>query len=234
MSDLHYRTSHSSPHIPEASKPSADLSTPEFAMASSVDDERPTAVNVRRLSTLWENHGTIHINNQPETTAIPEESTTPENPTPIEPPSPTKTSKESSHFWHPPNLAPILPTNTRPKHERTESTESTASETSQASSSTAVEDEKASEAGNLNTKSADDKGSATASVTQIEDTNIFNNPNNSDSPEEPPYHVFTKKEKWLVTVIIALAGLFSPLSSNIYFPALGAIANVSHSPHIPA
>ncbi|KAK4220308.1 major facilitator superfamily domain-containing protein [Rhypophila decipiens] len=41
---------------------------------------------------------------------------------------------------------------------------------------------------------------------------------------EPPYHVFTRKEKWALVYIVSLAGLFSPLSSNIYFPALGAIA----------
>ncbi|KAK3397523.1 major facilitator superfamily domain-containing protein [Sordaria brevicollis] len=195
-------------------------------MASSVDDERPIAVgDVRRLSTFWENHGTIHIN-QPET-AIPEDATS------IEPPSPSKTSrKKSTLLWHPPNLASILPSPTRPKHERTESSESSSSETSQASSSTAVEDEKAFEAGDKD-KLADDKGSATASITQVEDSNIFNdnpNGNSQHSPgEEPPYHVFTKNEKWLVTVIIALAGLFSPLSSNIYFPALGAIADAIHT-----
>ncbi|KAF4774379.1 major facilitator superfamily transporter [Colletotrichum scovillei] len=41
---------------------------------------------------------------------------------------------------------------------------------------------------------------------------------------EPPYHVFTKKQKWVVIVIIGAAGLFSGLSSNIYFPALDTIA----------
>ncbi|KAK1721095.1 LOW QUALITY PROTEIN: hypothetical protein BDP67DRAFT_594252 [Colletotrichum lupini] len=41
---------------------------------------------------------------------------------------------------------------------------------------------------------------------------------------EPPYHVFTKKQKWVVIVIIGAAGLFSGLSSNIYFLALDTIA----------
>ncbi|KAJ4383124.1 hypothetical protein N0V85_008489 [Neurospora sp. IMI 360204] len=181
-------------------------------MESSVDDKRPTPVDVQRLSTIWENRGTIHVmgdsTNQSETT-VPD-------PTPdltsIEPPSPTGSKK--SHFWHlesPPNLASILP-NSRPKHERTESTESGSS---QGSSSTEV-DEKF-EAGGKS-----EKASATATVTEIEDIN-------HSRPPEPPYHVFTKKEKWLVTAIIAVAGLFSPLSSNIYFPALGAIANAIHT-----
>ncbi|KAK3693414.1 major facilitator superfamily domain-containing protein [Podospora appendiculata] len=43
-------------------------------------------------------------------------------------------------------------------------------------------------------------------------------------PGPPPYHVFTTRQKWQLVYIVSLAGLFSPLSSNIYFPALGAIA----------
>ncbi|PVH89914.1 MFS general substrate transporter [Cadophora sp. DSE1049] len=41
---------------------------------------------------------------------------------------------------------------------------------------------------------------------------------------DPPYHVFTLAKKKQLVYIVSLAGLFSPLSSNIYFPALGAIA----------
>jgi len=44
---------------------------------------------------------------------------------------------------------------------------------------------------------------------------------------EPPYHVFTRAKKKELVYIVSLAGLFSPLSSNIYFPALGQIAIVS-------
>ncbi|KAK3335215.1 major facilitator superfamily domain-containing protein [Cercophora scortea] len=40
----------------------------------------------------------------------------------------------------------------------------------------------------------------------------------------PPYHIFTTRQKWQLVYIVSLAGLFSPLSSNIYFPALEAIA----------
>ncbi|KAK0745472.1 major facilitator superfamily domain-containing protein [Schizothecium vesticola] len=54
----------------------------------------------------------------------------------------------------------------------------------------------------------------------------------SDTPEvsddqtgtEAPYHVFTIRKKWQVVFIVSLAGLFFSLSSNIYFPALPAIA----------
>ncbi|KAF2085890.1 MFS general substrate transporter [Saccharata proteae CBS 121410] len=52
------------------------------------------------------------------------------------------------------------------------------------------------------------------------------------SEQKPPYHVFDHRRKRLLVYIVSLAGLFSPLSSNIYFPALGAIAkdfNTSYS-----
>lgn len=43
---------------------------------------------------------------------------------------------------------------------------------------------------------------------------------------EASYHVFTLAKKKQLVYIVSLAGLFSPLSSNIYFPALGQIAIV--------
>lgn len=42
-----------------------------------------------------------------------------------------------------------------------------------------------------------------------------------------PYHVFSKGRKRLLVGVIGVAGLFSGLSSNIYFPSLDAIAKVS-------
>lgn len=48
----------------------------------------------------------------------------------------------------------------------------------------------------------------------------------SATPSEEPYHVFGKSQKWFVVVTIGMAGLFSGLSSNIYFPSLDAIAKV--------
>jgi hypothetical protein len=36
----------------------------------------------------------------------------------------------------------------------------------------------------------------------------------------PPYSVFTKKQKAFIVCLTAWAGFFSPLSANIYFPAL--------------
>ncbi|RFU32908.1 hypothetical protein B7463_g3431, partial [Scytalidium lignicola] len=43
---------------------------------------------------------------------------------------------------------------------------------------------------------------------------------------ETPYHVFSAAKKKQLVYIVSLAGLFSPLSSNIYFPALSQIATV--------
>jgi len=48
------------------------------------------------------------------------------------------------------------------------------------------------------------------------------------APEpDQPYHVFSKGRKRLLVGIIGVAGLFSGLSSNIYFPSLDAISKVS-------
>lgn len=45
----------------------------------------------------------------------------------------------------------------------------------------------------------------------------------SDS-QEAQYSVFTKPEKRWVIFLIAMAGFFSPLSANIYFPAINYLA----------
>lgn len=50
------------------------------------------------------------------------------------------------------------------------------------------------------------------------------------APAEMPFHVFSKKIKWYLVIIIGIAGLFSGLSSNIYLPSLSAIAQVISAP----
>lgn len=45
--------------------------------------------------------------------------------------------------------------------------------------------------------------------------------------EDKPFHIFGRRQKWTVVGIIGTAGLFSGLSSNIYFPSLDAISKVS-------
>jgi len=49
----------------------------------------------------------------------------------------------------------------------------------------------------------------------------------SQVPSPPPYHVFSRSRKLQMVCIVSLAAIFSPLSSNIYFPALGVISRVS-------
>jgi hypothetical protein len=42
-----------------------------------------------------------------------------------------------------------------------------------------------------------------------------------------PYHVFGKSKKRIIVYFVSFLAMLSPLSSNIYFPALDAIASVS-------
>lgn len=41
---------------------------------------------------------------------------------------------------------------------------------------------------------------------------------------EPPYSIYTKNEKWVIVMLTAFSGLFSPLTASIYFPAIPAIS----------
>ena len=45
---------------------------------------------------------------------------------------------------------------------------------------------------------------------------------------EPPFSIFSPGEKRFVVVIASLAALFSPLSANIYFPALNTLSEDLH------
>lgn len=48
------------------------------------------------------------------------------------------------------------------------------------------------------------------------------------SPNQPslPYSIYTRGEKWILVGIVSMAGLFSPLPANIYFPAIPTLATV--------
>ncbi|KAM3505616.1 hypothetical protein MY10362_002828 [Beauveria mimosiformis] len=48
------------------------------------------------------------------------------------------------------------------------------------------------------------------------------------APVEIPFHVYSRRVKWYLVIIIGVAGLFSGLSSNIYLPSLSAIAEDLH------
>ncbi|OBZ68525.1 Quinidine resistance protein 1 [Grifola frondosa] len=43
-----------------------------------------------------------------------------------------------------------------------------------------------------------------------------------------PYSVYTPREKWFIVSVAAFAALFSPLTANIYFPAIPTIATAFH------
>ncbi|KAI0319770.1 MFS general substrate transporter [Amylostereum chailletii] len=47
-------------------------------------------------------------------------------------------------------------------------------------------------------------------------------------PTEKAYSVFTSKEKWTIVLMASLAGVFSPLTANVYFPAIPVIASQFH------
>lgn len=54
--------------------------------------------------------------------------------------------------------------------------------------------------------------------------------NNDDLPVvETPYTIFRKPQKLGIVLLVALASIFSPLSSFIYYPALTAIAHDLHT-----
>ncbi|KDQ24734.1 hypothetical protein PLEOSDRAFT_1078768 [Pleurotus ostreatus PC15] len=46
--------------------------------------------------------------------------------------------------------------------------------------------------------------------------------------DHAPYSVYSLREKWFLVAIISFAGLFSPLTANIYLPAIPVIVNAFH------
>jgi multidrug resistance protein len=46
---------------------------------------------------------------------------------------------------------------------------------------------------------------------------------------EKPYTTFTRREQWLITAIMGVAMFFSPMTANIYFPAIPVLAEATSS-----
>ncbi|KAK4868251.1 hypothetical protein LT330_007449 [Penicillium expansum] len=65
-----------------------------------------------------------------------------------------------------------------------------------------------------------DEKHVSVSATPAESTDV-----ESQVLESPPYHVFTRSRKLWIVIIVSFAAIFSPLSSNIYFPALTDVSN---------
>ncbi|KAJ7090856.1 MFS general substrate transporter [Mycena belliarum] len=53
-------------------------------------------------------------------------------------------------------------------------------------------------------------------------------PTDKEETETEPYSIYTRRGKWFIVALTAFGGLFSPLSSNIYFPAIPTLASVFH------
>jgi hypothetical protein len=71
------------------------------------------------------------------------------------------------------------------------------------------------------------KDSSIAEATDLSTTEVSTAPLSLQKTlPEVPHHVFDRRQKRWMVYIVSFAGLFSPLSSNIYFPALGNIARV--------
>jgi hypothetical protein len=49
--------------------------------------------------------------------------------------------------------------------------------------------------------------------------------NRVDEIQTPPYSTFTKSQKRFIVFSASWAGFFSPVSSQIYFPALNSVAD---------
>ncbi|KAJ6594680.1 MFS general substrate transporter [Mycena capillaripes] len=63
--------------------------------------------------------------------------------------------------------------------------------------------------------------------------NDFTSNHVSDVKEErhvavEPYSIYTRREKWFIVALIGLGGLFSPLTSNIYFPVIPTLSEDFH------
>ncbi|OAP62858.1 hypothetical protein AYL99_02085 [Fonsecaea erecta] len=62
------------------------------------------------------------------------------------------------------------------------------------------------------------------------DDDKFENTDEEDAPTTSGMHytVFTRRERWLITVIMGVAMFFSPMTANIYFPAIPQLSAAMH------
>nr|AAZ14930.1 quinidine resistance protein-like protein [Coprinellus disseminatus] len=58
----------------------------------------------------------------------------------------------------------------------------------------------------------------------IKDGSAINSATDTERTSDEKHSIFTKTEKWIIVSLIALAGLYSPLTANIYFPAIPALS----------
>lgn len=61
---------------------------------------------------------------------------------------------------------------------------------------------------------------------ELNDPVIEKSPAHTPTPEQQPYSIYTRGEKWWLVAIVALAGFLSPLPATIYFPAIPQLTKV--------
>ncbi|KAF7334766.1 MFS domain-containing protein [Mycena sanguinolenta] len=63
----------------------------------------------------------------------------------------------------------------------------------------------------------------------LQDREVKKDPESPLDVSEPePHSIYTSTEKWAIVALIGFGGLFSPLSSNIYFPVIPTLSEVFH------
>jgi hypothetical protein len=67
----------------------------------------------------------------------------------------------------------------------------------------------------------------TKDLQDVENTAVRVQTSTSVGPDKP-YTIFTKKQKVAIIVAAAIASFFSPMSANIYVPALNSVAADFH------
>ena len=67
-----------------------------------------------------------------------------------------------------------------------------------------------------------------AGIIKSKDPKLLVEPQQNDPAPPIPYSTFTKAQKRLIVFLIAFAGMFSPLSSFIYYPAITSLSKDLH------
>ncbi|KAG1864777.1 major facilitator superfamily domain-containing protein [Suillus subalutaceus] len=75
------------------------------------------------------------------------------------------------------------------------------------------------------------RNSVTSSKTVTEGavTHGLEKQKDNEQVAEKPYSIYTRREKWFIVMVASSAALFSPLTANVYFPAIPTIASAFHT-----
>ncbi|KAI4596927.1 hypothetical protein KJ359_004837 [Pestalotiopsis sp. 9143b] len=61
-------------------------------------------------------------------------------------------------------------------------------------------------------------------VSSVAQEGVLTPTDDGSSTTEEPYSIYTRRQKWFIVGIVAVAGFHSPLPANIYFPAIPVMA----------